>query len=241
MSPESVINKIRGLLAKAESTEYEAEAEALLDKATSLMASHRVSEAMLAEAGKAAEDPMVVQKVTIGTWTVSKTHLLINIGQAFGCHTTRESWGNKKALQVIGHQSDVETVVALMTHLEIQLDRALLAQKGWDKGDTRRVRANFARAWCLRVAERVEEHYATAVKEAVQDQGGSSSSVALVLRDRSLETDDFFEETQGYKPRYRTSNLNLTDRSAFGAGRAAGNRADIGAGRLGGSRGSLSA
>src|SRR3546814_6950063 len=68
MSPEDPTNdpglrRVQAMLAKAESTQFPAEAEALLAKAQELMSRHAIDEAMLQSAGRAASDAVTTTAV----------------------------------------------------------------------------------------------------------------------------------------------------------------------------------
>src|SRR3546814_127112 len=68
MSPEDPTNdpwlrRVQAMLAKAESTQFPAEAEALLAKAQELMSRHAIDEAMLQSAGRAASDAVTTTVV----------------------------------------------------------------------------------------------------------------------------------------------------------------------------------
>lgn len=238
MTEERVIDKIRGLLAKAEATEFEAEAEAFLDKAMELMARHRVDEALLAAADKASNDPVDRIILDIGAWRVPKGQLAVFLAKAFDCHVI---WTHrKKSLAFVGHKSDLDMVQTLMTSLELQLDRELLNVRGYDKGETRAARSSFAYAWTERVGERIVEYYGRAVEDAVKEAEASpeqSSSVALALASRIDDVTAKYQEFYKSKPRYTSKSRHVSDYSASDRGYSAGNRADIGQGAVrGGNR-----
>lgn len=235
---DKIIDKIRGLLAKAEATEFEDEAEAFLGKAAELMAKYRIDEAVLEAAGKAATDPIERVSVTIGKWRSAKGTLVVQLCEAFDCHAI---WANKRTgkLGLVGHTSDLEVVRALLTSLELQLDRLLQTVQGWDTGSTRSKRASFAYGWCSRVGDRIVEHYGKALEDEVE-KSGESSSVALVLASRAEQVSTKFEEFYHTKPRYTRSSHSVSSGHDYRQGAAAGNRADIGQGRVtSGVRGSI--
>lgn len=238
---EAMIEKIRGLLAKAESSEFEEEADLFLKKATELMAKYRIDEALLAAAGKAADDPVERRFISVGTWGIAKGSLIVSLCQAFDCHAV---WASKqkgvRRCGLVGHASDLDVVVALFTSLEIQLDRELQNVKGYDKGGTRAARNSFARGWCNRVGTRVESHYKKAVvAETAEHSTGDSESVALVLASREQDVNAKYQEFYHTKPRYRTSRTRTSNYGAYHNGSQAGERANIGATSIG-SRGQIS-
>jgi hypothetical protein len=241
MTEEKVIDRIRALLAKAERTDFEQESEAFLAKATELMARYRVDEAVLVAAGKAADDPVDRTVLTLTKWHVPKGSLAIALGEALDCHLAWAAAGRGQArkLAVIGHLSDLETFTALFTSLEIQLDRELHKVKGYSTGETRAMRSSFAQGWVSTVSQRISEHHASVMDEAVASSA-DSTSVALVLADRQDVVAAKYEEFYGRKPRYSKRRRSYGHSGSYGAGASAGHRADIGTKGVSGVRGSLS-
>ena len=119
---ERVIDKIRGLMAKAESSEFEEERNAFLDKATELMAKHRVDMAMLQLAGNKADDPVETRLITLTYQHIPKQGLLAGTCTLFDIHAIRSG---KKNVSLIGHKSDLDMYETLFVGLELQLDREL--------------------------------------------------------------------------------------------------------------------
>lgn len=243
MTEEKIIDRIRGLLAKAESSEFEEEAATFLDKATELMAKYRVDEAVLAAAGKAANDPVDRAFIDLSGYHSPKGSLAVHLADALDCHVLWTHGGARgtKRLAVVGHVSDLATFEALMTSLELQLDRELHKVKGYDSGDTRARRTSFANGWVYRVGRRIKAHLATAVDTAVAEAEAedASSSVALVLAERRDVVADKYQEFYKTKPRYRTSSRGSSRYGAYADGQAAGNRADIGTKGVSGARGAI--
>jgi hypothetical protein len=229
-----MINKIRGLLAKAESTEHPAEAEAFLDKATALMAQYRIDEATLIASGEVQANPVEKRQIYVTGYRACKDTLIVHVVRAFNCHVIRT--GGSKGYGLVGGKTDLDMAIALFTSLEIQLDRELFALQGYDTGTTRSMRANFAKGWVSTVGKRVTDRYA---KQAEEAAAGASSSTALVLRDRDAEAADKFTEWYHTKPVYRTSRSSVTNGRHYNAGAAAGRNADVGGGKISGIRGAI--
>ena len=234
MSNEAMMNKIRALLAKAESTDYAEEASTYLDKATELMAQYRIDEATLIASGEAAADPIEKRTLTVTGYRACKDTLIVHVVQAFNSHVIRL---NNKTYGLVGSKSDLDMAVALFTSLELQLDRELFARTGYDTGSTRSLRANFAKGWVSTVGKRVTDRYAEQAEEA---ESTASTGTALVLRDRNAEVEDKFTEWYNRKPRYRSSSQRVTNGSSYREGKYAGLSADVGGGRIANRRGELS-
>ena len=85
--PRGVLDKVRALLAKAESTTFDAEAEAFTAKAQELMARHRIDRAMFEarEHRRRPEEP-VSRRFGVGDpYADAKAMLLANVADANGC------------------------------------------------------------------------------------------------------------------------------------------------------------
>lgn len=235
MNQERVIDKIRGLMAKAESSEFEEERNAFLDKATELMAKHRVDMAMLQLAGNKADDPVETRLITLTYQHIPKQGFLAGTCTLFNIHAIRSG---KKNVSLIGHKSDLDMYETLFVGLELQLDRELTNVQGDYYTATKSVRSSFAKGWVHRVISRMETHYKKQEEEAIVSSG-ASESVSLVLASRSERVEERYQEIYGMKPRYSYRRSNIGSHSGYSAGYAAGGRADIGQGGISGNRGSL--
>lgn len=233
METQSTTATIRKLLAKAESSEHEAEASVFRNKALELMTRYSIDEAMIADV--TVEESIVSETIELGTYAANKRGMLITVARAFGCHVRRPLYKNKKLYEVVGFKSDVDMVIMLTNSLVIQLDTQLLGVTDWYS--TKAARTSFAYAWCDTVGNRVTEHYRAATAEAEAEgqaaDGPTVKGVALVLADRNERVEQGFEEKYGSRPRYTTCYATVSNGSASSAGRAAGNKANIGQSGLG--------
>lgn len=86
MDSEKALRLVRGLLAKAESTHSQAEAESLVAKARQLMAEHSIGEQAARERGQTGERPVIVEWEFSGSDTNAsgKSVLLGVAGRATG-------------------------------------------------------------------------------------------------------------------------------------------------------------
>ena len=103
---DKVLSTIRALLAKAESTEFAAEAEALSAKAQAMMTRHAIDEALL-HAGDNDPIEVVSRRVLIDSpYPLEKVHLLSAVGRA---NRTRVVWQDELAMAtVVGTPVDVD-------------------------------------------------------------------------------------------------------------------------------------
>jgi hypothetical protein len=121
------LRRIRGLLAKAESTEFPEEAEALTAKAQELMTRHAVDAALL-EVGRAPADgrPVETRRVHVrDPYVRAKMHLLAAVAEA---NDVRLVWYSGLGIaNLVGGRADVAAVELLFTSLLLQVVQALSA------------------------------------------------------------------------------------------------------------------
>lgn len=236
MSPSTAadawLSRVEALLAKAESTEYPDEAEALLAKAQELMARHAIDEAMLAASGRANASEVAIEEVRISApYASAKASLLGSVAAVNTCRVVMTaSGGGARNCQVIGHRDDLDATTTLYAALVVHATRAMLAADiPW--GDTpRRFRHSFLLAFAGRVGERLR-----AARREAEDQvrREGATGVDIVLADRAHEVDRAFREAF---PHTRTSRASSSSRAGHLSGRQAADQAALGQRRLPGRR-----
>lgn len=172
--PPGVLDTVRALLAKAESTEFEAEAEAFTAKAQELMARHRIEQAVLgARDGASVSAPSSRRVVVPAPYATAKVTLLAHIARANGCTTV---WsGAESVATVFGFGPELDAVDTLFTSLLIQASRAL--QRHGAKVDrfgrrrTKSFRRSFLLSFAVRIGERLRETVAATVSDAQAEVG----------------------------------------------------------------------
>lgn len=236
MATDAMLNKINALLNKAESTDFGPEAEALIAKATALMAKRGITMAMLADA-KPQDDKVEDRILTLNTYLRQQDGTVNLIAKTFGIKMVSLGGGR---YDCIGFASDLDTFFTLVTSLNLQLDRHLQRVKGTGSGQTRVARRSFATGFMSTVATRVRRAYAKAAEDIQETRGPGSKSVAVVLASRAEQTEAKFKDKY---PRVRTSRRSYRGQnySQLAAGAKAGTAADIGQGRIGGSKAALNA
>jgi hypothetical protein len=238
---DSMLGRVRKLLAKAEDPACTAEeAAALNDKAAELIAKYGVDQALLA-AGSPELDPVGDRVLMVlAPYALDKTVLLATVAHALRCRTVRRkqvgSGGYFYDMHVFGCASDLERAELLYTSLLVQAAYGLTgaAVPTWESV------AAFRRSWLVGFTQAVGHRLAEAERRAAgaATPGTSGPSVALVLADRGQLVDQRVAEAY---PRLRSSAPRRLMGSGHAGGYAAGQRADLGGVRVGGrSRGRLS-
>jgi hypothetical protein len=223
---ESILRKVRALLAKAESTDFEHEADALTAKAQELMARHTIDEAVARGSRSGPREKPVARRVAVDDpYARAKSTLLAGIASA---NSVRVVWDDEQALMtLVGFQSDVDGVDVLFTSLLMQASRAMLARgrvrdtRGHSR--TRSFRQSFLVAFAQRIHERLVMAAGQARQDAEHDLG---RSLLPVLAGRSDEVDGYTAELFPYLSRSRGATA--TNPDGWVAGRASADMATLG-------------
>ena len=125
---DRMLGRIRALLAKAESTEFAEEAEALSARAQELMAKYSIDHALLAAQAGEREEPSGRRIPVDGPYEEPKATLLNVIALANRC---RAVWSKDVGLMtVVGFPADLDAVELLFTSLLVQANTAMLRPAG---------------------------------------------------------------------------------------------------------------
>ncbi|MEU7433844.1 DUF2786 domain-containing protein [Streptomyces sioyaensis] len=241
---DRALGRIRGLLAKAEATDYAEEAEALSAKAQELMARHSIDEALLDRAdgprGGRTAGPSAVRIGIEGPYEQAKALLLDAVAAANRC---RAVWAADVGFStLVGFAPDLEAAEMLYTSLLLQattamhraaddLPRALKEQGGTPRGRSRRTRdfrQTFLVAYADRIRDRLAEATATATATASAESAPAAPDLRPVLAARELAVEEttgaLFPDTAPVRLR------GVRDADGWHQGRAAADRARLGEG-----------
>jgi Protein of unknown function (DUF2786) len=220
-----VLAKVRGLLAKAESTEFPEEAEALTGKAQQLMAQHSIDAALLDAERDTRQLPGGLRVAVDAPYEEPKVHLLQAVTEANRC---RMVWSRNLGFStVVGFAADVRAVELLYTSLLVQAQSALQTAGARTHRDgasrTRSYRQSFLTAYATRIAQRLSQATEQATKAAGQDHGPALLPV-LASRAQAVDdqVDEWFTELS-----YSRGQTHARDREGWAHGTAAANRAQL--------------
>ncbi len=228
-----MLRRIRALLAKAESTAFPEEAEALSAKAQHLMARHSVDEALVAGTAPGGAGPGARRIGVERPYEAPKALLLDAVAAANRC---RAVWSAEFGFStVVGWEADLEAVEVLYTSLLVQAEAAMRGggtpgpaarrprRKGGRGGDlSRDFRESFLIAYAGRIGERLAAASRDATEEAARAAGAGATEVLPALAAREVAVgraaDAMFPDT-------RTQRLKGRDHEGWARGTAAADRA----------------
>jgi uncharacterized protein DUF2786 len=223
--PSGVLEKVRGLLAKAESTTFDAEAEALTAKAQELMARHRIERALVDVGAEGPPSQPIARRIQVDDpYSDPKAMLLACIARANGCHAI---WSKQEHCStVFGFADELGAVEELFTSLLIQATAALLRAGSrrdvYGRSRTKRFRRSFLIAFAVRIGERL-----TAVVDATVDDVSATAGTDLVpILDRRRDAAE--AAARAAFPSTARMSTSATDGEGWRAGTAFGSQADLG-------------
>ena len=186
--PTNIVDKVRALLAKAESTEFPAEADALNAKAQELMARYRIEQAILAGEGSTANRPTMLHVDIPAPHAAAKLRILGAVARANACEVV---WSERlRRASVFGFPDDLAATETLFVSLLVQataaVGRAGSRRDSWGRVRTVSFRRSFFVAFAVRLAVRLQEA-ADATVEAMRETAGTDLVPLLERRRAQVE------------------------------------------------------
>jgi hypothetical protein len=227
---DPMLNRVRALLAQAESTNFEAEAETFTAKAQQLMTRHAIDMAMVAASAERSLQPDTIRVPIDEPYFDAKSRLLGNVAHSSRCRAVFHP--GIAMCTVVGFADDLAATEMLFTSLLVQAQVALQGATGTappgTRARSRSFRAAFLYAYAYRVSERLEEINAYVVAEAEAETG---SSILPVLAARSSVIDAAIDEMFGTLR--RSTSRRALDPVGWASGVSAADRARLNHGDLG--------
>lgn len=245
---DKILNRVRGLLDKAASTDSEHEAQALRGKAMEMMTVYGIEQAMLEATGQKKRDEIITVRVEYQNPYSREKHTLLHvIAKAFHCRAIGNTSGKSVLYaDLIGHASDVERVEFLYTLLLVQAENGASKVKadsfnGWYDARqvaarSRTLRASYLAGFADEIHQRLTaiQRHAEAQNDAALVSEGVST--ALVLASRKDLVDQRYTELFPGSKKMSQRNYSAT---GYEAGQAGGRNADLGQNRFNGGRKAL--
>jgi hypothetical protein len=218
---EKMLSRVRALLAKAESSSFPEEAEALSAKAQELMTRHALDR-VLVEADTSAPAMVGTHRIWLDAPYLDAKSLLVEmVSKANRCRAIfHASWG---FMSVLGDENDLESVELLTTSLLLQATKAMLSGGSQTtrggQSRTRSYRQSFLVAYATRIGERLERTNTTTIAEAPD-----SARLLPVLVSRQQKVDAEFDIRY---PATVGKHVSVSNAAGWGAGTAAADRAQL--------------
>jgi hypothetical protein len=222
------LERVRALLAKAESTGFAAEAEAYTAKAQELMARHSIDYALLS-VGSGVRDEPVGRRIGVeNPYEAPKVLLLDAVAGANRC---RAIWsGSFGFVTVLGFAADIDAVELLFTSLLVQATAAMMQagsrRDAHGRSTTRSFRQSFLTAFAQRIGERLATATKQATEQASRDLAGQPGAdrllPVLASRDSAVGAmaDELFPDLVGRA-------VAVSNRDGWAFGRAAADQAHL--------------
>lgn len=216
-----IARKIRALLDKAESTEFDHERETFISKATALMVQHNIDQAMVDANGQKVDRGEIMTRClhgeAKGPYAVARHTIMGAACEATGATT----WRGDGDIIVVGFEDQLNMTETLYTSLLLQATTEL--ERSYKKhlhGNRMSYARNFLVSFGGAAWTKIKEAAALAEKEAEERSPGSS----LVLLDADVQIQDYLA-SQGI--RLRNTSTRVQGQGSHD-GYAAGERADVG-------------
>ena len=238
---DPMLDRVRQLLAQAESTTFDAEAESFTAKAQELMAKHAIDAALVWDRHDRSDEPISMRVPIDDPYAQPKQLLMGVVASENGCRAVIDD--HHGLVHLVGFAGDLAWVETLFTSLLVQAQRELArvgaAEPAGGRRRGRGFRASFLAAYADRIGERLAEVNA-AVRDGYQvdaetvdrDGGGGAegggrgrSALVPVLEDRSDAVDDATDRLFGRLG--TTSFRGGSDWLGWHEGRQAAERADL--------------
>jgi hypothetical protein len=210
-----VLERVRALLAKAESTDFPAEAEAYSAKAQELIARHSIEEALTSR-DRAEVVPYAKRIGVDHPYESEKAGLLDAVAKANHCRTV---WSPEFGFStVFGFDADIEAVEMLYTSLLVQANRAMVRDEP-AKGKAR-IKA-FRRSFLVAYAVRIGERLASATQREIEQH----TDLLPVLRNRDLQVREVMD--RAFPNTVRARGRRIDSLEGWESGRAAADEAEL--------------
>lgn len=219
-----VYEKIRALLAKAESTDSDAEAEAFTAKVQQLLARHSINETLLAASPDAALEAAAARVYIEKPYEKPKSELLHVVASANGCRSVYTPAAGFAT--VVGESMSLRSVELLYNSLLVQatsaMTRAGAKRDRSGRSRTRSFRQSFLASFAVRIGERLAESAEETVREVAEETGTDLVPVMRLQREAvDAKTEELFPNLT------MRASTRISDYEGHVAGRAAADRARL--------------
>ncbi|MFD3593539.1 DUF2786 domain-containing protein [Nocardia sp. NPDC058640] len=210
---EKTLGRVRGLLAKAESTAFAEEAETLSAKAQELMTKYAIDRALL-HTEHTDPDLPAARRIWLETpYTDAKALLIDMVTRANRARAIFVAdWG---FVTVVGDDTDLDAVEILSTSLLVQATRAMIDNATTEESRTRHYRKAFLTAYATRIGELLTKAAEATIADA-------PNRLLPVLASHQQRVDQAFNT---YFPTVRSRGITIRSAEGWTAGTEAADQA----------------
>lgn len=223
MRETEALDKARKLMAKAEGTDNEQEADLFFNAAIELLAKYGLDQALLDAKADTQEKPGkrifrfygAHKADQRGLWTV-----VAKYNRCVAIQSSEKIGGRYEQVMVlVGFEADIDIVEMIYTSLKLQVDQRLARIRSYNAARTRSARTRYFAGFTLAIRDRLEAAQAQAKAEVAKQPGTD-----LVLRDRSLAVQ---HEFKNLFPNTRNLSRRVSMDSHYESGYSHGQRANL--------------
>lgn len=261
---EKMLEKIAALIAKAESTEHQEEAQVFFAKAQELLTKYALTEFdVKAHNGEEAKDSVITVAFLISEPNVGpKMNLLHSLSRVNNVKTVQGGRGqrrsktdvpidyrtnqpmryaasdnrsiNYKTLWLTGFSRDVEASIMLYTSMLTQISFAAARENIPRYVNKGTWMSHFIAGFKMTAMQRLHKAKRDSEAKTVAEAKANGVDMALVLVSRKEQVNAAYEQMWGGKLGKARGSYQRGDVGGFGAGANAGRNADLGQTRVGG-------
>lgn len=217
---QRALSRVRALLAKAEATDFPAEAEALSAKAQELMTRYSL-ERLLAEAATDDREPAAARRLWLDAPYAGAKALLVDVvARANRCSAV---WAEELGfVTVIGDERDLAASELLVTSLLVQATRAMVDRGRAATADGRSRSRSFRQSFLVSYGIRIGERLAGAAEVVEKDVVGVEL-VPVLIADRERVN----RAREALFPKTVARSVAVSSYQGYTAGRAAADLAHL--------------
>jgi hypothetical protein len=218
---QKLLARIRALLAKAEATTFEDEADAFTAKAQELLTRYAIDEALLQTPGTVGE-PSLRRILLDDPYASAKAQLVATVAHANGCRAVYSS--DVAWVTVFGYDRDLDAVELLVASLLTQATRAMVRFGSQVDAAGRPRTRSFRRAFLLGFAARIGVRLRGAAQRTRDATGDGSAGLLPVLARREERVE---AAQRAVFPELRTIRTTASNAAGWRAGEAAAELASL--------------
>ncbi|MEU4694943.1 DUF2786 domain-containing protein [Actinoplanes sp. NPDC023714] len=212
-SDQRILDRVRALLAKAEATDFAAEAEVYSAKAQELITRYRIEEIT----APAVDLTPFARRIGVDhPYENEKASLLDAVARANSCRCV---WSPELGFStVFGFDADIDAVELLYTSLLVQANRAMTRDEpAKGKARVKAFRRSFLVAYAYRIGERL--------RQTTEREMAAHGNLLPVLRNRDIQVREAMNKVFPTTVRSRVSRVDSLE--GWESGRAAADEAQL--------------